>query len=439
MFEPVDNRQSFPKLEEEIIRFWDEHQIFRKSVEQRPEDRLYIFYEGPPTANARPGVHHVLTRAFKDLFPRYKTMRGYRVPRTAGWDTHGLPVELEVERELGLKSKTEIEEYGIAEFNKRCRESVFRYVQEWAALTERIAFWLDLDNAYITYDNRYIESVWWIIRQLFDNDLLYLDYRSTPHCPRCGTSLSDAEVALGYEEDTPDPSVYPKFRLTDAAESKLREGPAPLRDAPKGAPVYVVAWTTTPWTLPANTALAVQPDADYAAALVDGEVLIVAEQRLEEVLQADHEKIATLKGADLVGLRYEPLYDVTGWGVPAMWFDPAEGARLVPADDVRSVERAHTVLAAEFVSMEDGTGVVHIAPAFGGEDFQMGKELGLLFVQPVDLKGELPAGSPWPGKFVKEADPGIIDDLAARGQMLRSEIIKHTYPFCWRCKTPLLY
>jgi isoleucyl-tRNA synthetase len=437
MFKPVDNRQNFPKLEEEIIRFWKAHDVFRKSIEERPEGRLYIFYEGPPTANARPGVHHVLTRAFKDLFPRYKTMRGYRVPRKAGWDTHGLPVELEVERELGLQSKTEIEEYGIEEFNRRCRESVFRYVQEWSALTERIAFWLDLEHAYITYENKYIESVWWFVKQMWENDLLYLDYRSTPHCPRCGTSLSDAEVALGYEEDTPDPSVYPKFRLTAESERKLRE--SVLKDAPEGAAMYIAAWTTTPWTLPANTALAVQPDAGYAAALVDGEVLLLAEQMLDDALQTEYEVVSSLKGEHLVGLKYEPLFDVTGWGVEAMWFDPEQESRLVPAKDVAGVERAYTVLAAEFVSMEDGTGVVHIAPAFGGEDFQMGKELGLLFVQSVDLKGAMPEESPWAGQFVKDADAGIMDDLAARGLLLRKDTIKHTYPFCWRCKTPLLY
>ncbi len=253
MFEPVDTRQSFPKMEEEILRFWKENEIFAKSIDQRPKDKLFTFYEGPPTANAMPGVHHVISRAFKDLFPRYKTMRGYRVPRTAGWDTHGLPVELEIERELGLKSKTEIEDFGIEEFNKRCRDSVFRYVKECEGLTERIAFWLDLEHAYITYDNNYIESVWWIVKQLWDKGLIYLNYRSTPHCPRCGTSLSDGEVALGYRENTPDPSIYVKFKLAS------QEADAALRLA-DSVPTFILAWTTTPWTLPGNTALAVQPD-----------------------------------------------------------------------------------------------------------------------------------------------------------------------------------
>ncbi|MCH8815206.1 MAG: isoleucine--tRNA ligase [Chloroflexi bacterium] len=436
MFEPVDTRQNFPKLEEEILRFWKENDIFAKSIDQRPEDKLYTFYEGPPTANARPGVHHVLSRAFKDLFPRYKTMRGYRVPRKAGWDTHGLPVELEVERELGLKSKKEIEEFGIEEFNRRCRDSVFRYVQEWEALTERIGYWLDLENAYITYDNEYIESVWWIIKQLWDNDLVYLDYRSAPHCPRCETSLSDAEVALGYEENTPDPSVYVKFRLTDESEAKLRSGP--LSSAPE-APIHVLAWTTTPWTLPGNTALAVQAKADYVAAMVGGDLVILAEALAGEALQTEHEVVARLKGSDVVGLAYEPLYKPVDWGVQAMWFDPKQDQRLVTTDDIASVERAYTVLSGDFVSMDDGSGIVHVAPAFGGEDFQMGKKLGLLFLQPVDLRGEMPAGSPWPGQFVKDADEAIMEDLSSRGLLQRRDVIKHTYPFCWRCKTPLLY
>ncbi|MGH2670045.1 MAG: class I tRNA ligase family protein, partial [bacterium] len=287
-------------------------------------------------------------------------------------------------------------------------------------------------DAYVTYDNGYIESVWWMVKQLWDHGLLYQDYRSTPHCPRCGTSLSDAEVALGYQDDTPDPSVFVKFRLRDAGA----QGLASLRS---DVPTYVLAWTTTPWTLPGNTALAVDPEADYVIAKLDGEYLIVASALLEKVLGQDHTVISTLKGSALVELRYEPLYHPTQWGVQAMWFDPSQNGRLVAVDDPDSVEMAYTVLAADFVSMEDGTGIVHIAPAFGGEDFDMGKERGLLFLQPVDLRGRLPEGSPWPGQFVKEADAGIIEDLTRRGLMLRSETIRHTYPFCWRCNTPLLY
>ncbi len=436
MFKPVDSRQNFPKLEEDVLAFWEENDVFRKSIEQRPEDRLYVFYEGPPTANARPGVHHILSRAFKDLFPRYKTMRGYRVPRKAGWDTHGLPVELEVERDLGLKSKPEIEEFGIEAFNQRCRESVFRYVKEWEALTERIGFWLDLEHAYVTYDNNYIESVWWIVKQLWDNGLVYLDYRSTPHCPRCGTSLSDGEVALGYREDTPDPSVYVKFKLTDEAVQRLAE--RARQAAPLRGPVYVLAWTTTPWTLPGNTALAVQPAARYEVFECESERIIVAEA-LRSVMPEGSSPVATLSGEDLVGLRYEPLYDPTTWGVQARWFDPSQEGRLVPVEGVAQVERAYTVIGGDFVSLEDGTGVVHIAPAFGGEDFDIGKQLGLLFLQPVDLRGRMAEGSPWAGQFVKDADAGIMEDLTRRNLLLRQETIKHTYPFCWRCDTPLLY
>jgi len=433
MFKPVDTKQSFPKLEEEVLRFWKENDIFRKSVEQRPEERTYVFYEGPPTANAAPGIHHVLARAFKDLFPRYKTMRGYRVPRKGGWDTHGLPVELAVERELGFKTKADIEEYGVEAFNRLCRESVFRYVREWEQLTDRIAFWVDLEKAYRTYDDSYIETGWWIIKRLWDNGLVYQDYRSTPHCPRCGTSLSDHEVALGYKEDTPDPSVYVKFRLTADSATRLREIKSSL---PADTAISVVAWTTTPWTLPGNTALAVQPEAEYAAVARDGEVVVLAAALVESALGEALEPVTTLQGAELVGLSYEPLYDPTTWGTPAMTF---RNGRLVAVGGIGEVEKAYTVLNGDFVSLEDGTGVVHIAPAFGGEDFDLGKEHGLLFLQPVDLRGRLPDGSPWPGAFVKEADAGIMDDLEARGLLLRRETIRHTYPFCWRCDTPLLY
>ncbi len=433
MFNPVDTKQSFPKLEEEVLRFWKENDIFRKSVEQRPAERQFTFYEGPPYANASPGIHHVLARVFKDVIVRYTTMRGYRVPRKAGWDTHGLPAEVEVEKELGIKSKAEIEErIGIAEFNRRCRENVTRYIQEFNALTERIAFWLDLENAYMTFRNEYIESCWWIVKQLWDKELLYLDYRSVPHCPRCGTTLSDHEVAQGYRENTPDPSVYVKFRV--AATRALRDVLAS-----DDSPAYLLAWTTTPWTLPGNTALAVDPEADYAVAELDGEYLVLASALAEQTLGPGQHVIGTLKGRDLVDLKYEALYDPTLWGVEAKWFDPSQNGLLVSVDGATSVERAYTVLGADFVSMADGTGIVHIAPAFGAEDFELGKERGLLFVQPVDLRGLLPDGSPWPGQFVKDADAGIIEELASRGLVLKSGTIRHTYPFCWRCGTPLLY
>src|SRR4030067_1576897 len=258
MFQPVSSKVSFPQMEEAILRLWPARDISPKSTQQRPEDRMFIFYEGPPYANASPGVHHVLSRIYKDVMVRYKTMRGYRVPRKAGWDTHGLPAELEVERALGFKSKADIEAFGIEEFNRRCRENVFAYLKEWEALTERIAFWLDLKDAYVTCHNDYIETCWWVVKQLWDRGLAYQDYRVTPHCPRCGTSLSDHEVAQGYKEDTPDPSVYIKFRLTPESRAKLAQHLAGDEQT------YFLAWTTTPWTLPGNTALAAAPAAAHA-------------------------------------------------------------------------------------------------------------------------------------------------------------------------------
>lgn len=461
MFKPVDSRQSFPKLEEEVLEFWKANRTFEKSVEQRPEDKIYVFYEGPPTANGQPGLHHVLARAFKDLFPRYKTMRGYRVPRKGGWDTHGLPVELEVERELGLKSKPEIEEFGVEEFNRRCRESVFRYVKEWQRLTERIGFWVDMEDAYVTYDSEYIESIWWFIRQMWENGLLYLDYRSTPHCPRCGTSLSDAEVALGYKEDTPDPSVFPKFRLTEESAKKLRS----TAKFDGNEPISLVAWTTTPWTLPGNTALAVKPNAQYGIYAHEGELLVVAKELGEKVLGEGAEAVRFGMGSDLVGLKYEPLYEPEvnwhvrwgGWTTTtalsvgdATYVGKTKSTSVMDKhvranammwmDDQLTEKPSRRIVAADFVSMEDGTGVVHIAPAFGGEDFDLGRREGLMFIQPVDLRGLMTArGTAWHQKFVKDADPLIVKDLKERGLMLKSGTIKHTYPFCWRCDTPLLY
>ena len=431
LFQPVSSRVSFPDLEQEVLRFWKERDIFRKSVEGRPAERQFTFYEGPPYANASPGIHHVLARVFKDVIVRYKTMRGYRVPRRAGWDTHGLPAELEVEKQLGITTKAEIEQrYGIAEFNRRCRENVMRYLKEWEALTERIAFWLDLDNAYVTYRNEYIESCWWVVRQLWERGLVYQDYRSVPHCPRCGTALSDHEVAQGYREDTPDPSIWVKFPLTEESRQRL----APVVG---DRPVYLLAWTTTPWTLPGNTALAVHPEAEYALAEAEGEVLIAASSLVGLAVDR-YRLLGTVPGRQLVGLRYQPLYDAIAWGTPPLWFDPAQEGRLVPAGDVWRVERAFTVVAADFVSLSDGTGIVHTAPAFGGEDFQLGKQQGLLFLQPVDAAGRF-SGGPWAGQFVKDADEAIMDDLQGRGLLLRREAVRHTYPFCWRCGTPLLY
>ena len=287
-FEPAPPRVSFPDLEQEILEFWREQRVFERSIEERPADRLFSFYEGPPTANGTPGVHHVLARVFKDLIPRYKTMRGYRAPRKGGWDTHGLPVELEVERELGLRNKREIEEYGVAAFNEQCRQSVFRYVADWERMTDRVGCWIDMDDAYVTYSNEYIESCWWIFRRLWDRDLIFRGYRVTPHCPRCGTSLSSHEIALGYREDTPDPSVTVLFELkAGAAEGAPNAGADPALRLGDGAPTYVVAWTTTPWTLPGNTALAVSAEAEYALVEDGGRRLLLASDRVRATLPGD--------------------------------------------------------------------------------------------------------------------------------------------------------
>ena len=432
LFRPVDPSVSFPELETGILDFWRERDVFRRSIAERPEDNLFVFYEGPPTANGRPGVHHIMPRVIKDLFARYKTMRGYRVPRKAGWDTHGLPVEIEVEKELGLSSKPEIEAYGIAEFNAKCRESVNRYVGDFEELTERIAFWADMENPYVTYDNDYIESGWWIFKQLWEHGLVYQDYRSTPHCPRCETSLSDHELSQGYRDDVDDPSVFIKFRLPAEARERIGLG--------EGADVSIVAWTTTPWTLPGNTALAVMEDAAYGLYEHEGERLIVAEALAESVLGEACEALRTFRGADLVGLAYEPLYRPETLGTGTVRRFGSDGhLRPIDAEADASGDGLRRVIAADHVSLDDGTGIVHIAPAFGGEDFEDGKRHGLLFAQPIDTRGTMADGLPGGGRFAKDADREVARDLDGRGLLLRSERIKHTYPFCWRCDSPVLY
>lgn len=434
-FRTVDALLPHRRLEAETREFWREREIFRRSVDERPADQIFSFYEGPPTANGAPGVHHVLSRVFKDLFPRYRTMRGMRVPRKGGWDTHGLPVELEVERELGLSSKAEIEDYGIDRFNRRCRDSVMRYVEQWEDMTDRVAFWIDMSDAYRTYTPEYIESCWWIFKTLWDQDLIYEARRTTPHCPRCETSLSSHEVAQGYAEDTPDPSIWIRFR------ARGESLPAALRH---DGPTDLLAWTTTPWTLPANSGLAVAAEERYAAVqLTDGSRLLLAERlvdtALSEVDGAERARIvAHVRGAELEGVEYDGLYEPEQWGNRAWRF---EGARLVEADDGELPPRR--VVTADFVSMEEGSGIVHIAPAFGEDDYLLGRDAGLLFRQPVDLRGVMtgdPAAGPsFVGKWVKDADGEVIADLDARGRLLRHQTIRHTYPFCWRCDTPLLY
>ena len=441
MFKKVNSRVSFPQLEKEVLHLWKERDIFQKSGEGEGRP-LFAFYEGPPTANGSPGVHHVLARVFKDIICRYKTMKGYRPLRKGGWDTHGLPVELEVERELGLKSKRDIEEYGIERFNQRCRESVFRYVKEWEDLTDRIAFWVDMAHPYVTLDRSYIETGWWILKQLWDRGLIYKGMKGTPHCPRCVSSLSSHEVALGYKEDTPDPSIYVKFRIKwNTPQAKKLRGLLTQGDSPKEGNHYFLAWTTTPWTLPGNTALAVAPSADYDIFKLGGdspeewEWLVLASALRERVVLDEGSVVATVKGHDLAGMTYEKLYDPVEYGSEVSQFQRAGGeAALEPAEDFTP-----QVIAGDFVSLEDGTGIVHIAPAFGDEDLTAGRQHGLAFVQPVNLQGVVTGNYPFAGKFVKDADGGIMEDLKGQGLLYRREVYRHTYPFCWRCNTPLLY
>jgi isoleucyl-tRNA synthetase len=412
-FSPVDPKQSFPELEETVLARWREDDVFARSLANREGAEIWSFYEGPPTANGRPGSHHVLARVFKDVYPRYKTMCGYRVPRKAGWDCHGLPVELEVEKQLGISSKQEIEELGIAEFNRRCRESVFAYVEEWNKLTERIGFWIDLDDPYVTLEDDYIESVWWSLRKLWDDERLYEGHKVVPYCPRDGTPLSSHEVAQGYK-DVEDPSIYVRFPLLDGAGAESGES--------------LLVWTTTPWTLPGNVAVAVAPGVTYVRANVDGEALILAEPLLEKVLGEGVEVAARFSGADLIGRRYKgPVFELADAG---------------PADAFR-------VLAGDFVTTEDGTGLVHIAPAFGEDDYAVAAANGLFdptqaatLYNPVRPDGHFDdrvVG--FAGRFVKdpEVTGELIADLAERGLLFREQVYEHSYPHCWRCGTPLLY
>ena len=451
MFNPVSSRVSFPELDSNVLQLWKDKDVFHRTESERQDSPQFMLFEGPPTANGSPGIHHVLARVFKDVICRHRTMKGFRCLRKGGWDTHGLPVELEIEKELGLRSKREIEEYGIEKFNQQCRESVFRYVKDWEVMTDRIGYWVDMADPYVTLENGYIESGWWILKELWDKGLLYQDLRGTPHCPRCVTSLSSHEVALGYQENTPDPSVFVKFRVEGGSSSGETQpgspsdngGPAAVLYT--GVPTYLLAWTTTPWTLPGNTALAVDPDADYSVVELNdesGEVhrLAFATALLEPNLRLDYRVIESLKGSDLVGVRYTPLYSPSDYGSEVRRFvrtNPELPAELqsVPAE---SSFTPH-VVPAGFVSMEDGTGIVHIAPAFGDEDLSLGRDEGLDFVQPVDLLGNITGRYPFSGKFVKEADKDIMADLQERGLLHHRDVYRHTYPFCWRCETPLLY
>ena len=439
MFRPVNSRVSFPEIERKILELWRNNRIFEKSIDARSSSPKYIFYEGPPTANGNPGIHHVLSRVFKDVIPRYKTMKGFCVPRKAGWDTHGLPVELEIEKQLGFTGKAQIEDYGVAKFNALCRESVFKYLKQWDSLTERIGFWLDMDDPYVTLDNSYIESCWWAIKQLWDKGLIYQGYKVTPHCPRCGTSLSSHEVALGYRDDTVDPSVYIKFKMHSLPETIAVDKSAgfSLPKVVSEGSAYLLAWTTTPWTLPGNTSLALAADADYAVIEYQGHYLILARALLEQAGLGDRPVLTTYKGYQLAGVSYIPLYNPHAYNVERK----RARAGLQGQFDIQTTDPnlTYKVINADFVSMEDGTGIVHIAPAFGEVDFLAGLERNLDFVQPVDLAGNITGAYPFAGKFVKEADPEIVEDLDKRGLLFKSSKITHTYPFCWRCDAPLVY
>jgi isoleucyl-tRNA synthetase len=443
MFRPVSSKVDFPQLEKTILSFWQEHRIFEKSLETRHGAPQFTLYEGPPTANGSPGIHHVLSRVFKDIIPRYKTMKGYYAPRKGGWDTHGLPVELEVEKILGFTGKAQIEKYGVAKFNAHCRESVFSYLKEWEAMTERIGFWLDLEHAYRTLENSYIESCWWALKQLWDKSLIYQGYKVTPHCPRCGTSLSSHEVALGYRDDAGDPSVYIKFKFTPTALNKGTRLDSILALSSLNKPAYFLAWTTTPWTLPGNTALAVASEAQYSVMEGTEEYLILATTLAERIGLDGYKPVTTVYGKDLVGLEYQPLFNPHDFGVERYRF----GGRVAEEElsyemlplQTEDTDLTYHVISGDFVSMEDGTGIVHIAPAFGEVDFEVGKSEGLDFVQPVDLDGKMTGTYPFAGKFVKDADALVLEDLKSRGLLYRSEQIVHTYPFCWRCEAPLLY
>jgi isoleucyl-tRNA synthetase len=423
MFHPVGSKINFPQLEEKVSALWKNKNVFKRSVEARRDGQRFVLYEGPPTANGSPGIHHVLARVFKDVIPRYKTMKGYYAPRIAGWDTHGLPVELEVEKALGLTSKKDIEDFGIDKFNARCRESVFGYLKEWEAITERIAFWVDLDSAYVTMDSNYIETVWWAIKEMWQKGLIYQGYKVTPHCPRCGTSLSSHEVALGYQDDTEDPSVYIKFKIVKG----LPEGLA------KDKPAYFLAWTTTPWTLPGNTALAVAADAEYSILEGKEDYLVMASALVGAVGLEGYNVKEKLVGSQLVGARYEPLFNPHEFGVERRRMD----LELKVQEPVKGL--TYRVIATDFVSLDEGTGIVHMAPAYGEVDYEAGMEHGLDFVHTVDLEGIVTGSYPFSGKFVKEADPLVLAELEKKNLLFRSEKIRHTYPFCWRCDTPLLY
>jgi isoleucyl-tRNA synthetase len=398
MYKKVSSDLNFNEREREILEYWKDNKIFEKCLKSGEGRETFTFYDGPPTANGKPHIGHIITRSIKDIIPRYKTMKGCNVLRKAGWDTHGLPVELEVERLLGINGKPQIEEYGVEPFIAKCKESVWKYKREWEEMSDRVGYWADMEDPYVTYHNSYIESVWWALRQIWDKGLLYKGHKIVPYCPRCGTSLSSHEVAQGYK-DVKEPSVYVKFKV------KGKTG------------VYLMAWTTTPWTLPSNVALTVNPDETYVYAKCGEETYILAEALAPTVLDDEYVITGSCKGSELSGMEYEPLFDFA-----------------------KTEKKAYYVVCDNFVTLSDGTGIVHTAPAFGEDDAKVGKIYDLPFVQLVNEQGEFKEeAKPWKGMFVKDADPLIIKDLGSRNLLYKIMDYEHSYPFCWRCDTPLLY
>ena len=396
MYNKVPTDLKFVEREKEVEKFWEDEEIFEKSIEDRKDSPTYMFYDGPPTANGKPHIGHVLTRVIKDMIPRYRTMRGYKVPRKAGWDTHGLPVELEVEKKLGLDGKEQIEAYGLEPFIKECKESVWKYKGMWEEFSGVVGFWADMENPYVTYENNFIESEWWALKQIWDKGLLYKGFKVVPYCPRCGTPLSSHEVAQGYK-DVKEKSAIVKFKV-------------------KGEDAYFLAWTTTPWTLPSNVALCVNPVETYVRVRKEGTTYIMAEALVEKVLESDFEILDRFDGKSLEYKEYEPLFD---------FVDPKKKAWFVTCDD--------------YVTLTDGTGIVHIAPAFGEDDSRIGRKYDLPFIQLVNSKGEMTKETKWEGVFVKKADPLVLKDLKENGKLFAAPTFEHSYPHCWRCDTPLIY
>ena len=404
MYDKVSTDMNFVEREKKTEKFWADNQIFEKSIESRKQGPTYTFYDGPPTANGKPHIGHVLTRVIKDMIPRYRTMKGYMVPRKAGWDTHGLPVELEVEKMLGLDGKEQIEQYGLDPFIGHCKESVWKYKGMWEDFSATVGFWADMDHPYVTYHNDFIESEWWALKQIWEKGLLYKGFKIVPYCPRCGTPLSSHEVAQGYK-DVKERSAIAKFKV-------------------KGEDAYILAWTTTPWTLPSNVALCVHPDETYVKVQMkeDGTVYYMAEALCNTVLgEGSYEVKESFVGKDLEYKEYEPLFDCAG------------------EICAKQRKKAYFVVCDTYVTLTDGTGVVHIAPAFGEDDSKVGRKYDLPFVQLVDAKGEMTKETPWPGTFCKKADPLVLKDLDERGLLFSAPNFEHSYPHCWRCDTPLIY